>query len=39
MPQLNMTTFREIDYVILRIRYTDAMRRVFCDMLGAAHVA
>lgn len=34
-----MLTIREIDHVVLRVRDIDAMRRFYCDVLGAAHVA
>ena len=30
---------REIDHVVLRVRDIDAMRRFYCDVLGAEHVA
>jgi glyoxylase I family protein len=34
-----MFTIREIDHVVLRVRDIDAMRRFYCEVLGAAHVA
>ena len=34
-----MLTIREIDHVVLRVRDIDAMRRFYCDVLGATHVA
>lgn len=34
-----MLTIREIDHVVLRVRDIDAMRRFYCDVLGAVHVA
>jgi len=30
---------RDIDHVVLRVRDIDAMRRFYCDVLGAEHVA
>ena len=30
---------REIDHVVLRVRDMEAMRRFYCDVLGAQHVA
>jgi glyoxylase I family protein len=30
---------RDIDHVVLRVRDIDAMRRFYCDVLGATHVA
>jgi len=30
---------RGIDHVVLRVRDIDAMRRFYCDVLGATHVA
>lgn len=30
---------RDIDHVVLRVRDVDAMRRFYCDVLGAEHVA
>jgi len=34
-----MISIREIDHLVLRVRDIDAMRRFYCDVLGAAHVA
>jgi glyoxylase I family protein len=34
-----MLTLRGIDHVVLRVRDIDAMRRFYCDVLGATHVA
>lgn len=34
-----MLTIREIDHVVLRVRNIDVMRRFYCDVLGADHVA
>lgn len=34
-----MISIREIDHVVLRVRDIDAMRRFYCEVLGAAHVA
>ncbi|HEX2197956.1 MAG TPA: VOC family protein [Burkholderiales bacterium] len=34
-----MLTLRGIDHVVLRVRDIDAMRRFYCDVLGAEHVA
>jgi catechol 2,3-dioxygenase-like lactoylglutathione lyase family enzyme len=34
-----MLNIREIDHVVLRVRDIDAMRRFYCEVLGAAHVA
>ena len=34
-----MISIREIDHVVLRVRDIDAMRRFYCDVLGATHVA
>jgi glyoxylase I family protein len=34
-----MISIREIDHVVLRVRDMDAMRRFYCEVLGAAHVA
>ena len=34
-----MISIREIDHVVLRVRDIDAMRRFYCDVLGAQHVA
>jgi catechol 2,3-dioxygenase-like lactoylglutathione lyase family enzyme len=33
-----MISIREIDHVVLRVRDIDAMRRFYCDVLGATHV-
>jgi catechol-2,3-dioxygenase len=30
---------RGIDHVVLRVKDIDAMRRFYCDVLGATHVA
>jgi glyoxylase I family protein len=32
-------TIRCIDHVVLRVRDIDAMRRFYCEVLGATHVA
>jgi glyoxylase I family protein len=32
-------TLRAIDHVVLRVRDVEAMRRFYCDVLGAQHVA
>ena len=34
-----MLTVRGIDHVVLRVRNIEAMRRFYCDVLGATHVA
>jgi catechol 2,3-dioxygenase-like lactoylglutathione lyase family enzyme len=34
-----MLKLRGIDHVVLRVRDIDAMRRFYCDVLGAEHVA
>jgi catechol 2,3-dioxygenase-like lactoylglutathione lyase family enzyme len=34
-----MIKLREIDHVVLRVRDIDAMRRFYCEVLGAEHVA
>jgi catechol 2,3-dioxygenase-like lactoylglutathione lyase family enzyme len=34
-----MLNIREIDHVVLRVKDIDAMRRFYCDVLGAMHVA
>jgi glyoxylase I family protein len=34
-----MIQIREIDHLVLRVRDIDAMRRFYCDVLGAEHVA
>ncbi len=34
-----MISIREIDHVVLRVRDMATMRRFYCDVLGAAHVA
>lgn len=36
---MNPIRLREIDHVVLRVRDMVAMRRFYCDVLGAAHVA
>ncbi|MGQ0652544.1 MAG: VOC family protein [Betaproteobacteria bacterium] len=34
-----MVKIREIDHLVLRVMDIDAMRRFYCDVLGAEHVA
>jgi catechol 2,3-dioxygenase-like lactoylglutathione lyase family enzyme len=34
-----MLKLRGIDHVVLRVKDIDTMRRFYCDVLGAAHVA
>lgn len=34
-----MLTIQGIDHVVLRVRDIDAMRRFYCEVLGAAHIA
>jgi len=34
-----MLKIRAIDHVVLRVRDIDAMRRFYCEVLGAEHVA
>ena len=34
-----MLNLRGIDHVVLRVKDIDAMRRFYCEVLGAAHVA
>ncbi|MGQ0545185.1 MAG: VOC family protein [Betaproteobacteria bacterium] len=34
-----MLKLKGIDHVVLRVRDIDAMRRFYCDVLGATHVA
>jgi glyoxylase I family protein len=34
-----MLTIRGIDHVVLRVKDMDAMRRFYCEVLGASHVA
>jgi glyoxylase I family protein len=34
-----MIEIRGIDHVVLRVKDIDAMRRFYCDVLGATHVA
>lgn len=34
-----MISIRDIDHLVLRVRDIDAMRRFYCDVLGATHVA
>jgi glyoxylase I family protein len=34
-----MLKLRGIDHVVLRVQDIDVMRRFYCDVLGAAHVA
>lgn len=36
---MNPIRLREIDHVVLRVRDMDAMRRFYCEVLGASHVA
>jgi glyoxylase I family protein len=36
---VNPIRLREIDHVVLRVRDMDAMRRFYCEVLGASHVA
>lgn len=34
-----MIRIRDLDHLVLRVRDIDAMRRFYCDVLGATHVA
>ena len=34
-----MISIRGIDHVVLRVKDIEAMRRFYCDVLGASHVA
>ena len=34
-----MIKIREIDHVVLRVKDIEAMRRFYCDVLGAEHIA
>ena len=34
-----MISIRCIDHLVLRVRDIDAMRRFYCDVLGATHIA
>lgn len=34
-----MIRLREIDHLVLRVRNIDAMRRFYCEVLGAEHIA
>lgn len=34
-----MINIREIDHVVLRVKDIEAMRRFYCDVLGAEHIA
>lgn len=34
-----MLKIRQIDHIVLRVRDIDAMRRFYCEVLGAEHVA
>jgi glyoxylase I family protein len=36
---MNPIRLRDIDHLVLRVRDIDAMRRFYCDVLGAEHVA
>src|SRR5437763_699721 len=36
---LPVIRIREIDHLVLRVRDIDAMRRFYCEVLGAQHVA
>jgi len=34
-----MINIREIDHIVLRVKDIEVMRRFYCDVLGASHVA
>jgi len=34
-----MIKIRQIDHIVLRVRDIDAMRRFYCEVLGASHIA
>src|SRR5262245_6816088 len=37
-PESSMLTVKGIDHVVLRVSDIDAMRRFYCEVLGATHV-